>query len=225
MSLQEKLSAFKAKFESGQPPFEAVPAAAHAVMQRALEELRGSGIAARVVRSGPAPVFALDDAYGMRVSLGDLLMKGAVVLSFYRGAWCPYCNIELQELERHAARIRAAGATLVTVTPQSAANSRKMIEQHKLSYLMLSDPGNAVAEQYGLRFRMPDYLIALYRQLGVELPAFNGDASWTLPMPARYVIDRQGEIRYAKADPDYTGRPEPDEVIPVLEGLTQTAAE
>lgn len=224
MSLQEKLSAFKAKFESGQPPFEAVPAAAHGVMKRALEELRASGIAERVLRTGPAPVFALDDANGLRISLADLLMKGAVVLSFYRGAWCPYCNIELQELERHAARIRMAGATLVTVTPQTAANSRKVIEQHKLSYPMLSDPGNAVAAQYGLRFQMPDYLIELYKQFGVDMPAFNGDPSWTLPMPARFVIDRQGQIQYAKADPDYTRRPEPDEVIPVLESLTKTAA-
>ena len=224
MSLQEKLSAFKAQFESGQPPFEAVPAAAHEVMRRATNELRASGIAERFVRSGPAPAFALEDANGKLVSLADLLTKGAVVLSFYRGAWCPYCNIELQELERHAARIRAAGATLVTVTPQSAANSRKVIEQHKLSYPMLSDPGNAVAEQYGLRFRLPDYLIELYKQFGVDLLAFNGDPNWTLPMPARLVIDRRGEIRYAKADPDYTRRPEPEEVIPVLEGLTRTAA-
>lgn len=225
MSLQEKLSAFKAKFESGQPPFEAVPAAAHAVMKRALEELRAAGLAERALKSGAAPLFALEDAYGKRVSLADLLMKGAVVLSFYRGAWCPYCNIELQELELHAARIRGAGATLVTVTPQTAANSRKMIDQHKLSYPMLSDPGNAVAEQYGLKFRLPDYLVALYKQFGVDLPSFNGDQSWTLPMPARFVIDRQGQIRYAKADPDYTSRPEPDEVIPVLEGLMKTAAE
>jgi peroxiredoxin len=225
MSLQEKLFAFKAQFESGQPPFEAVPAAAHEIMKRATEELRAAGIADRVPSSGPAPLFALEDAHGMRVNLADLLMKGAVVLSFYRGAWCPYCNIELQELELHATRIRGAGATLVTVTPQTAANSRKMIEQHNLSYLMLSDPGNAVAAQYGLKFGLPDYLVALYKQFGVDLPTFNGDPSWTLPMPARFVIDRQGQIRYAKADPDYTRRPEPDEVIPVLEGLTRTAAE
>jgi len=224
MSLQEKLSAFKAQFESGQPPFEAVPAAAHAVMKRATDELRASGIAERVLTSGAAPLFTLDDANGVLVSLGDLLQKGAVVLSFYRGAWCPYCNIELQELERHAARIRAAGATLVTVTPQTGANSRKIIEQHKLGYPMLSDPGNAVAAQYGLRFQMPDYLIALYQQFGVDLPAFNGDSSWSLPMPARFVIDRQGRIRYAKADPDYTRRPEPDEVMPILESLAKTAA-
>jgi peroxiredoxin len=224
MSLQEKLSAFKAQFESGQPPFEAVPAAAHQIIKRALDELRASGIEQRFVRSGPAPLFTLDDADGNRVGLGDLLAKGPVVLSFYRGAWCPYCNIELQELERHAARIRAAGATLVTVTPQNGANSRKVIAQHKLSYPMLSDAGNAVAAQYGLRFQMPDYLIALYKQFGVDLPAFNGDQTWSLPMPARFVIDRQGMIRYAKADADYTKRPEPDEVIPVLETLTRTAA-
>jgi peroxiredoxin len=223
MSLQEKLSAFKAEFESGRPPFAAVPAEAHAIMKRAVAELAASGIAERVRRTGKAPDFELHDAFGAPIRLGDLLMKGAVVLSFYRGAWCPYCNIELQELERAAGRIRAAGATLVTVTPQGAANSRKLIEQHKLSYLMLSDPGNAVAEAYGLRYRMPDYLVALYKQLGVDLPVFNGEASWTLPIPARFVIDREDEIRYAQADPDYTRRPEPTEVLPVLEGLRKTA--
>jgi len=224
MSLQAKLSAFKAQFQSGQPPFEAVPAAVHAVMQRATDELAASGITERVRRSGQVPDFILEDANGTMVRLADLLAQGTTVISFYRGAWCPYCNIDLQELELNAAAIREAGAALVAITPQTPPNSRRLIAQHKLSFLILSDPGNAVAAQYGLRFRMPDYLIELYKQLGVSLPAFNGDESWTLPMPARFVIDRHGEIRYAEADPDYTKRPEPADLLPVLRELKAKAA-
>jgi peroxiredoxin len=216
MSLQEKLSAFKAQFQSGKPPFEGVPASAHQIMKRATDELITAGVTKRVPRSGPAPKFELKNADGATVRLSDLLGNGSVVLSFYRGGWCPYCNLDLQELELHAAAIRAAGATLVAITPQMAANSRKVIADHKLSYPILSDPGNAVADQYGLRYRLPDYLIDLYKQFGVDLPVFNGDNSWTLPIPARFVINRRGEIQYAAANPDYTQRPEPSDLLAVL---------
>ena len=224
MSLQAKLSAFKAQFQSGQPPFEAVPPAVHGIMQRATDELVASNAVARVVRSGTAPDFTLEDANGGMVRLTDLLARGTVVLSFYRGAWCPYCNLDLQELELNAAAIRETGAALVAITPQTPANSRRLIAQHKLSFTILSDPGNAVAERYGLRYRLPDYLIDLYKQLGVSLPAFNADETWTLPIPARFVIDRQGQIRSAEADPDYTHRPEPADLLPLLRQLKETAA-
>src|SRR5262249_59283169 len=121
--------------------------------------------------------------------------------------------------ELHAPAIGAAGAALLTITPQSPANSRKLVADHGLSYAIASDPGNEVAAGYGLRFRLPDYLIDLYQRLGVRLPAFNLDESWTLPMPARYVIDRGGKIRYAVVSPDYTVRPDPNEVLPTLERL------
>jgi peroxiredoxin len=222
MSLREKLAAFKAQFQSGKPPFDRIPAEVHAIMQRGTDELVASGAATRVRRSGPAPLFELTDADSATVRLADLLAKGAVVLSFYRGAWCPYCNLDLQELQLHDDRIRAAGATLVAVTPQTPVNSRKSIADHKLSFQILSDPGNAVAERFGLRFRLPDYVAAVYRQLGVDLSKFNGDDSWTLPMPARFVIDRQGMIRYAESDPDYSNRPEPAELLSVLESLSAT---
>ena len=220
MSLKEKLAAFKAQFQSGKPPFDRVPAEVHAVMKRGTDELIASGAAARVRRSGPAPLFELADADGATVRLADLLARGPVILSFYRGAWCPYCNLDLQELQLHADRIRAAGATLVAVTPQTPVNSRKSIADHKLSFRILSDPGNVVADRYGLRFHLPDDVAAVYRQLGVDLSAFNGDDSWTLPMPARFVIDRQGVIRYAESDPDYTSRPEPTELLSVLASLS-----
>jgi peroxiredoxin len=219
MSLREKLLAFKAQFQSGKPPFDGVPASVHAVFSRATDELVASGISQRVRASGPAPAFELKNADGVTIRLVDLLAKGPVVLSFYRGVWCPYCNLELQELQLYATRIMEAGATLVAITPQTAVNSRKLIADHKLSFAILSDPGNMIADQYGLRYRLPDYLIDLYKKLGVDLPAFNGDDSWTLPMPARLVVDRQGQIRHAEANPDYTQRPEPEDLLPLLNGL------
>ena len=219
MSLQEKLSAFKAQFQSGKPPFEGVPSAVHDAMARAINELIASGAAERVRATGPAPVFELKDADGAIVRLSDLLAAGPVVVNFYRGVWCPYCNTELQALEGYASEIAATGATLVAITPQTAANSRKLIAAHGLSFPILSDPGNAVADQYGLRYRLPTYLIDVYKRLGVDLTVINGDDSWTLPIPGRFVIDRQGQIRYAEAHPDYTRRPEPEDLLPVLRGL------
>ena len=224
MSLQEKLSAFKTQFQSGEPPFDKVPAAVHEVLQRATDALIASGAAQRVPRAGAAPGFELKDAEGATVRLADLLEKGPAVLSFYRGVWCPYCNLDLQELELNAPALRATGATLVAITPQTASNSRRSIAQHKLTFPILSDPGNAVAERYGLRYRLPDFLIDLYRQLGVDLTVFNGDGSWTLPIPARFVVDREGRIRYAEADPDYTHRPEPADLLPILEQLARERA-
>lgn len=216
MSLQEKLSAFKAQFRSGKPPFEAVPAAVHDAMARAIKELVASGAAERVRKTGAAPVFELKDADGAIVRLADLVAAGPVVLSFYRGVWCPYCNLDLQALQNCAAEITATGATLVAITPQTAANSRKLIAAHGLRFPILSDPGNAVADLYGLRYVLPTYLIDIYRQLGVDLPMINGDDSWSLPIPARFVIDRRGRIQYAEANPDYTQRPEPEDLLPVL---------
>jgi peroxiredoxin len=219
MSLQEKLSAFKAQFKSGRPPFESIPSGVHDAMERAINELRASGAAQRVPRTGHAPAFELQDADGAIVRLADLLAAGPVVLNFYRGVWCPYCNLDVQALESRSAEIRAAGATLVAITPQTAANSRKLIASHGLGFPILSDPGNAVADRYGLRYRLPSYLIDVYKQLGVDLPVINGDDSWTLPIPARFVVDRVGRIRYAEADPDYTQRPDPEDLLPVLRGL------
>lgn len=224
MSLQQKLSRFKTQFQSGLPPFEGVPAAAHEILQRATTELLASGIAERIRASGPAPEFALADTAGEIVALRDLLADGPLVLGFFRGSWCPYCNLELQELQRFAGEIGAAGARLAVITPQAPSNSRKLAAEHGITFPMLSDTGNRVADAFGLRYRLPEYQIALFRQLGVSLPAFNGDESWTLPIPARFVIDRAGQIRHAEANPDYTQRPEPESVLPLLAALRHDAA-
>jgi len=218
MTLQAKLDAFKADFVAGKPPYNA-PAPIHAVMQRATAELIASGLADRALKAGDAaPAFSLPDAQGKLVSSVDLLAQGPLVVSFYRGVWCPYCNMELQALEQALPAFNERGASLVAISPQSQANSRKSQRENALSFPILSDSGNEIAASFGLRFKLPDYLSELYMSLGNNLPVINGDQSWTLPMPARFVIGQDGIIRYAEVNPDYTLRPEPSELLPALRG-------
>lgn len=216
MTLQAKLDAFKADFVAGKPPYNA-PASIHAVMQRATAELIASGLADRALKAGDAaPVFSLPDAQGKLVSSVELLAQGPLVVSFYRGVWCPYCNMELQALEQALPAFNERGASLVAISPQSQANSRKSQRENALGFPILSDSGNEIAASFGLRFKLPDYLAELYMSLGNNLPVINGDQSWTLPMPARFVIGQDGIIRYAEVNPDYTLRPEPSELLPAL---------
>jgi peroxiredoxin len=217
MSLQAKLDAFKSDFEAGKPPY-SVPRAFVETMHRATAELIESGAAQRAKKAGDvAPSFSLKDAEGNVVNSADLLKRGPLVLSFYRGVWCPYCNIELQALEAVKPEFERYGASLIAISPQTAPNSRKSVRQNKLSFPILSDVKGKVGAAFGLRFNLPDYLVELYKQLKNDLPNFNDDPGWTLPMPARYVVGRDGVILYSEVNPDYTRRPEPQDMIPVLQ--------
>jgi peroxiredoxin len=217
MSLQARLDAFKADFEAGKPPY-SVPRSVIETMHRATAELIASGAASRAKRAGDvAPSFSLRDPDGNVVTSEDLLKKGPLVVSFYRGVWCPYCNMELQALESAKPLFDKFGASLVAISPQTAPNSRKSVRQNKLSFPILSDVKGKVGAAFGLRFELPDYLVELYKSLKNDLPAFNDDPGWTLPMPARYVIGQDGTILYSEVNPDYTRRPEPEEMIPVLQ--------
>lgn len=216
MTLQDKLDAFKAEFRAGKPPYN-VPASVIATMDRATRELIDSGAASRALRAGDrAPDFTLPTHDGELLSSHDLLARGPLIVSFYRGVWCPYCNMELQALQESLSAFRDAGASLVAISPQSRANSRKSVRQNDLEFPILSDEGNQVAEAFGLRFKLPDYLVELYTTLRNDLPSFNGDTSWTLPMPGRFVIGQDGTIRYAEVNPDYTRRPEPSAMLPAV---------
>jgi peroxiredoxin len=216
MSLQARLDAFKADFEAGKPPYR-VSRSVIETMHRATAELIASGAADRARKVGDeAPSFALKDPDGHIVSSAELLSKGPLIVSFYRGVWCPYCNMELQALEAAKPEFEKRGATLVAISPQTAPNSRKSVRQNGLTFPILSDAKGEVAAAFGLRFQLPDDLIALYKELKNNLPAFNDDPSWTLPMPARYVIGQDGTILYADVSPDYTRRPEPEDLIPAL---------
>ncbi|MCW6511269.1 peroxiredoxin-like family protein [Lichenifustis flavocetrariae] len=222
MSLQDRIDAFKADFEAGKPPYNA-PSHIHEPMHRATRELIESGAASRALKVGDkAPAFTLKDPEGKEVSSGDLLAHGPLVVSFYRGVWCPYCNMELQALQEALPDLEGLGARLVAISPQAAPNSRKSVRENKLTFPILSDPRNEVAQAFGIRFKLPDYLIDLYANVFKnDLPGFNGDPSWTLPMPARYVIGQDGVIAYAEVNPDYTKRPDPSQLLPALRSLRE----
>ena len=190
------------------------------VIDEATAHLASSGLVEASLNVGEiAPDFALPVAAGAMISLSSLLIKGPVVLAFYRGGWCPYCSTELRALQAKLPEITAAGATLVAISPQTPDNSISTAEKFQLAFPVLSDQGNVVAESFGLVFSLPESLRELYRGFGYDLPAVNGDATFRLPLPATYVIDSNGVIAWRFADADYTKRAEPDDVIAILEAL------
>jgi peroxiredoxin len=163
-----------------------------------------------------APAFTLNDPDGKPISSAELLSKGPLVISFYRGVWCPYCNMKAQALEAARSMIETAGASIIAISPQKAANSRRSSRENSLGFPILSNPSNEFAAAFGLRFELPDYLVKLYKKLGNNLPVTNGDDSWTLPMPGRFAIGQDGTVLYAEVNPDYTQRPEPKDLLPAL---------
>jgi peroxiredoxin len=124
--------------------------------------------------------------------------------------------VELVALQRVLPEIVALGASLVAISPQRPEHNRELIRQRSLTLEILSDAGNEVAARFGLRFALPEYLQAVYRSFPLDLESFNGDASWTLPMPGRFVIDQAGVVRDAESDPDYTRRAEPSDTLAAL---------
>jgi peroxiredoxin len=224
MNLQDRLDTLKADFEAGRFPLKP---SAHDLetMRRATAELIASGQAQRALKAGDrAPEFTLNGPDGKPVSSRELLNRGPLVAAFYRGVWCPYCNMELQALEVALPEIAARRASLVAISPQTAANSRKSQRDNKLSFPILSDTGSEVANAFGIRFSLPDDLIETYKRFKNDLPAFNADPSWVLPMPARYVIGMDGVIAYAEVNPDYTHRPDPSALLPILDRLKTSRA-
>ncbi|MFI0258999.1 peroxiredoxin-like family protein [Streptomyces sp. NPDC017056] len=214
MSLAAELHAF---FTSRYPD---IPAADRAVMERAGRELAESGLAEAALGPGaPAPDFALPAADGRTVTLSGLLAEGPVVLTFYRGAWCPYCNLALRALQQHHDAITARGARLVAVSPQVPDESLTLTQKHELAFDVLSDVGSEVAGRYGIAFDLPENLAAVYDSFGFEMQRVNGGHPRTLPLPATYVIDRTGTVRWAFADPDYVRRAEPADILAALDSL------
>lgn len=196
------------------------PSEALAVMDLATAEVAASGIAESSLGVGAkAPEFTLPDATGTDVNLSSLLDEGPVVLTFYRGGWCPYCSIELRALQTRLPEITAAGATLVAVSPQTPDSSLLTAEKLALAFPVLSDVGNRVAEAFGLVFYLPEALREVYAGFGIDLPAANGDKTFRLPVPATYVLRRDGTVAWRFADPDYTKRAEPDDVLAALATL------
>ncbi|MEM8613626.1 MAG: peroxiredoxin-like family protein [Cyanobacteria bacterium P01_H01_bin.105] len=189
-------------------------------MAAATEALESAGLANQALTVGDtAPDFELPDATGKTVRLSELLKQGPVVINFYRGEWCPYCNLELRAFQNLLPEFKQAGATLVAISPELPDHSLSVTEKHSLEFAVLSDVGNQVSRQYGLVFTLDASLKPIYQNFGIDIPTSNGDDSYELPMPATYVIDSSGRIRYAFAEADYTQRAEPQDVLAVVNEL------
>jgi peroxiredoxin len=200
------------------------PAAALEAIDADAQRLQQSGLAQRALGAGQrAPDFVLPDATGKLVDIKALRARGPLVVSFYRGSWCPYCNIELQAWQQELAALQAMGATLIAISPQTPDASLTTAQKHALAYPVLSDVGNHVARQFGLVFTLHESLRPIYAAFGIDLPAHNGESSFELPVPATYVIDRDGTIAGAWVDVDYRNRAEPASVMATLREVAATA--
>jgi peroxiredoxin len=194
-----------------------VPADVQAVHERTVAALRAQGLAARAVGVGAkAPSFEIPDHNGKRVSSADLLSRGRLVICFVRGRWCPFDVGQMEAMSAIGEQIEIAGASLVAISPQTEKQAYFMHDQHKLAFPLLVDAHNDLARQFGLVYRVPEEQQAIYRRTFVNLPFVNGDESWELPIPATYVIDRDGTIIFSGVSEDYTQRPEPLEIVAQL---------
>lgn len=184
-----------------------------------IERLRRDGVTPGIAVGEQAPQFVLPDARGAKVSLDERLQRGPVVVSFYRGAWCPVCNAELQGLQASLPQIGELGASLVAVSPQAPDASQAFVERLGLAFDVLSDADQEVARAYRLQFELPPELRPAYRRMGLALDEHNADGSWNLPVPATFVLDGDGIVRARHVDPDYRQRMTVDEILEALRSL------
>ncbi len=197
-----------------------VPQEVLAVMASATEALKASGIENRALKTGDLmPEFTLRNQNGKSRALSSYLSTGPVVLNIYRGGWCPYCNLEMKALHDALPAIEARGVRLVGMSPEMPDNALASAERNGLAIDILSDPGNAVSEKLGLVFELPQDLRPIYETFGIDIPAFNGDTTFKLPIPATYIVDRDRRIRFDFVNADYTRRAEPSEILGALDRL------
>lgn len=196
-----------------------IPEPVTEMIDRMVTDLRDRDATPGIAIGEPAPPFEAPDAFGNLVRLHDVLADGPVVLSFYRGAWCPICSIELRALRDILPALHAAGASLIAISPQGPDDSLPLVRSLDLGFDVLSDLDQSISEAYGLRFELTDELKALYEQIGMPLTKANADGTWNLPVPATYVIDRDGIVRARHVDPDYRTRMEPADILAAIRAL------
>jgi peroxiredoxin len=211
MSLAEQLEAMSAGSAKR------IPEEARAVMMKAAQELDAQGIGDNGLSVGdPFPEVGLQNSDGADFDLSSLLARGPVLINFYRGGWCPYCNLELKAYQDELETVRSLGAELVAISPETPDRAEATAAKNEISYPVLTDPQNRLAEALGIVFTLPPELEKLYEMFGNNLPEAHGEAGWRLPVPATYVVGRDGVILYAHIARDYRTRAEPAEAIAAL---------
>ncbi len=186
--------------------------------ENAVAELFASGIEQQILPVGSlAPEFALPDANGRIVRSADLLALAPLIVTFFRGRWCPYCMAELAAWRDLYPELRRRGALLVAISPQTVHQNSLLLQQHPLPFPVLSDSECAIAERFRVAYTVPEYHRQHYRRILVNIPFMNGDSSWRLPLPATFLLQRDGRIAFAQAYADFRVRPEPEEVLAALD--------
>lgn len=211
MSLTERLK------EKRDATIAAVPADKLVVIKASTDELVANQIAEKALKKGQKlPSFSLNNAKGEKVNSDDLLANSKLIVSFYRGGWCPYCNMELSALQSHLSEFKELGAELVAITPEAPDSSLSTSEKNELEFHVLSDIDNTYAKELKLTFQMPEDLQTIYNEFGIDVAKHNGNQDFELPMPATYVVDKSGEILHSFVSEDYTVRLDPETILEVL---------
>ncbi|MEM5514521.1 peroxiredoxin-like family protein [Pseudoalteromonas sp. AS84] len=212
MSLKAQIDAYNVQKDAK------LPADVLALMNTTNEELIAQHIKDNALQIGQkVENFSLANHNGEKIELADLLKKGPVIISFYRGGWCPYCNLELKALNDYLPQFKTQSAQLVAISPQLPDETLSTAQKNDLEFDVLSDVSNKVADQFGLLFTLDERIQALYTQFGIDFEHYYGDKSFKLPLPATYVINQEGVITYAFLNEDYTLRAEPTDIMAALE--------
>jgi peroxiredoxin len=211
MSLKQELAEYRAGW------FKRVPVERQVIMERHIAELR-NGLAKSALKVGDrAPAIVLGNARGKTVDVDTMLKKGPVIVTFYRGGWCPYCNLELRAFQQVLPDIEAASASLVAISPEKPDDTLSTTEKNALTFEVLSDVGQKVGRAFRLVYDFSDELKSAYGGFGRDIPTKNGTVDeWALPIAASYVIDRDGTIIYAHTDADYRDRADPSDILALL---------
>lgn len=213
MSLEEELKAFAAEIEQSAPDY-------GSWLAELVSDLKAEFANQKALVPGDAaPMFSLPSATGEQVSLRDRLNQGPVILNFYRGGWCPYCNLELRAYQALLDDIQSAGASLIAISPQSPDDSLTTSEKEGLSFDVLSDHGSNVAQEYGIAFELGGTLKAVQEQSGYDLTQLNAAKDWRIPVPATFVIGSDGNLKLAHIELDYRSRLDPKQALDVVKSL------
>lgn len=194
-----------------------MPKAQMATIEKSTADLQKQGVGSAAPKKGDTvPDFTLPKTGGGNVQLSELLKKGPVVITFYRGSWCPYCMVQLSDYQKHLKEIEKAGAQLVAITPEELPRSEKLAKDRGFAFSIAWDKSNAYAKQLNIVYALPTEVKQLHEDLGIDLKASQGNDQWQLPVPATFVVDKDRKVIFAYVDVDYTKRAETRDLIDAI---------